>query len=186
MRNRREIDNVVFWLLIMLILFVGGAMFLKGTAKQTAQDVEENLIADEIEEVIEDAAEVAHVELHNDFYFSECKLSKELQQVVYDVCNDTGIPYNVALGLIEVESTFNVNALNKSTGCYGLCQLNPKYFPSDLTPAENIKTGLTWLARLYGNNGGDMAKALTVYNVGHDNGTRTYAAKVLKAAEKWG
>ncbi len=177
MRNRQKKDSVAFLIMIFIILFFVGAMLLKGRPKTTQPEVPQPIIE-------EDEQELTAIE--SEFYITECKLSKELQQAIYETCNGTGIPYNVALGLIEVESTFNENALNEKTGCYGLCQLNPKYFPSDLTPEENIKIGICWLARLYGNNGGDMEKALTIYNVGHDNGTRHYATKVLKAAEKWG
>ena len=185
--KRYDKDKALFWflfLLIIAVLIVG----IIGTPKQkkAAKDVEKEIIVDEVEEVIEEAVEDVNIPARNDFYIAECKLSKEMQNAVYDACNDTGIPFNIALGLIEVESNFNAEAVNTKTGCYGYCQLHPTYFPNDLSPEENIATGIKWLARLYGNNGGDIAKALTIYNAGHDTGSRTYASMVLKAADKWG
>lgn len=124
------------------------------------------------------------IENANDYYLSECPLSVDLQKVIFETCNKYDIPYNFAFALIEVESNFNLYAVNKTSGCYGLCQLHPQYFPNDLSPADNIRVGIGYLAELY-LRGGDMVKALTIYNVGHDNGSRWYANKVLKTAEKW-
>lgn len=188
--NRQNKDSAFFYFLIVvfiLILVIGifGTKKEKQTAKDVEENVGENIIAEEIIEGAEEAVEVLKIERQNDFYLSECKLSPELQKAVWWACNDTGIPISVALGLIEVESGFNSAAVNAKTGCYGLCQLHPLYFESDLSPEENIATGIKHLARLYGNNGGDMEKALTIYNVGQDNGSRSYAKKVMQAAAKW-
>ena len=179
---------IIFAIKTAIYIVVGLVIWHISAAKhrQTEKDIGENIVAEEIDEAIEDGIEVVKYEPQNDFYIAECNLSWEMQKVAYNACNDTGIPFNVALGLIEVESNFNAYAVNETTGCYGYCQLHPKYFPSDLSPEENITTGIKWLAMLYGNNGGNMAKALTIYNAGHDNGSRIYASKVLKAAEKWG
>ena len=69
-------------------------------------------------------------------------------------------------------------------GCYGLLQINPQYFPSGLTPAENIEAGMEYLGSLI-DRYGDLGAALTAYNAGSDTGDRTYASAVLEAAEKW-
>lgn len=93
------------------------------------------------------------------------------------------MPYHVALGLIEVESGFNLEAVSPA-GCYGLCQINPQYFPIGLTPAENIEAGMEYLGSLI-DRYGDLGAALTVYNSGSDTGDREYAGKVMAAAERW-
>lgn len=101
-----------------------------------------------------------------------------------DKCEEHGIDVSVALGLIQVESSFDRDAVNSDSGCYGYCQLNPKYFPSDLSGEENIKNGLDCLAgkiKQYGS----LEAALTAYNAGHDTGDRQYAGRVLAAAKKW-
>lgn len=69
-------------------------------------------------------------------------------------------------------------------GCYGLCQLNPRYFPDKLPPADNIRYGIRHLEGLL-EQCGDAAAALTVYNAGYDTGYRGYANAVLAAAEKY-
>lgn len=45
---------------------------------------------------------------------------------------------------MEVESRFRVDAVSRE-GCYGLCQLNPRFFPDKLSPADNIRSGIEHL-----------------------------------------
>lgn len=110
-------------------------------------------------------------------------LPSELQAVLRDACAEHGVPVPLALGVIQVESCFQPDAVSPE-GCYGLMQLNPKYFPAGLSPADNLRAGIEYLGRLLGEHG-DPAAALTAYNAGHDTGSRTYAAAVLAAAEGW-
>lgn len=118
-----------------------------------------------------------------EWYREDVPLSRELQETLYLACEEQGIDYAVGLGLIEVESTFRENAVSR-TGCYGLCQLSPKYFPKNLSPAENIRTGIEYLGYQLGRYG-TIETALTAYHAGHDTGNRRYANAVLSAAEKW-
>ena len=62
------------------------------------------------------------------FVFREnVPLSAELQEVLWDACQEHKVEYALALGLIETESSFNPEAVS-CVGCYGLMQLNPDYF----------------------------------------------------------
>lgn len=116
-------------------------------------------------------------------YYEEIPLDAELQEVLFACCDEYGIPYEIALGLIQTESQFNPYVVSYS-GCYGLCQLNPVYFPSGLAPADNIRHGMKYLARQI-NAYGSVEAGLTAYNAGHDTGDRYYASAVLSAAEMW-
>lgn len=110
-------------------------------------------------------------------------MAAELQDKLFDLCDELGLDPALALALIETESNFQTGAVSYS-GCYGLCQLNPCYFPSGLTPADNIDYGLRYLARnisVYG----DTAAGLCAYNNGHDNGDRTYSSLVIARAAEW-
>lgn len=122
--------------------------------------------------------------LEQGYFREDVPLSFEIQDTLHTVCEANGIPYHVALGLIETESGFDPAAVSPS-GCYGLAQLNPEYFPSGLSPTENITTGMEFLAYQLDRYDGDMGAALTAYNAGHDTGARGYATAVLEAAEKW-
>lgn len=115
----------------------------------------------------------------------EAPLNAQEMDVLLEACENGRIPLHIALGLIEIESNFREDAVNPVSGCYGLCQLNPKYFPSGLTPEDNIRTGIGYLAEQYERYEWDMDAALTGYNSGYDTGNRVYAEMVLEAAEKW-
>lgn len=117
-------------------------------------------------------------------YRMDVPLTAELQETVWDACQEHNVEYELVLGLIEVESTFRTDAVSY-VGCYGLMQLNPQYFPSDLSPVENIQYGVAFLAEKLDQYTGDIGAALTAYNAGHDTGNREYAEKVMAAAERW-
>ena len=123
--------------------------------------------------------------MKEDSYGEDIPLSRELQAVLRESCEVNGVAICDALGLIEVESGFQVDVVSRE-GCFGLFQLNPKYYPSDLTPAENIQAGVANLASQIKRYDGDILAALTAYNAGHDTGSRSYARKVIEASEKWG
>ena len=99
-------------------------------------------------------------------------------------CREGGIPLEIGLGLIWVESRFDRAAVNRESGCYGYCQLNPRYFPADLSPEENIRAGMGYLGALLERYEGDLEAALTAYHDGHDTGRRGYARAVLGAGEE--
>ena len=115
------------------------------------------------------------------FMFREdVPLSAELQEVLWDACQEHEVEYALALGLIETESSFNTEAVSY-VGCYGLMQLNP----ADLSPAENLQYGVAFIAEKLDQYAGNVGAALTAYNAGHDTGNREYAEKVMAAAERW-
>lgn len=111
-------------------------------------------------------------------------LDAECQKALFDSCDQYGIPYHVALGLIETESRFDPYVVSYA-GCYGLCQLNPLYFPSGLSPADNIRYGMEYLAERVRHYGGDIVRGLQGYTNYIDNGSRVYPNTVLAFAEKW-
>lgn len=117
------------------------------------------------------------------YYRADVPLSYELQDALHTACARYGVDYALALGLIEVESGFDPDAVSPR-GCYGLCQLNPRYFPAGLSPADNIDAGIAYLAEQISKYGGTEA-GLTAYNAGTDTGGRAYASAVLAAAEGW-
>lgn len=118
-----------------------------------------------------------------DPYDPAIPLSVELQAVLREACAEHGVPVELALSVIQVESNFQPEAVSPE-GCYGLMQLNPKYFPAGLSPEDNLRAGIGHLGRLL-ERYGDVAAALTAYNAGYDTGGRTYAGAVLAAAEWW-
>lgn len=122
--------------------------------------------------------------MQEDPYREDIPLSRELQAVLYEVCGANDVAPCLALGVIWAESRFDPEAGNDIS--YGLMGLNKKYYPSDITPAENIKAGVAHLAGQIERYDGDIQAALRAYNKGYDDGDRRYARDVLEASEKWG
>lgn len=118
------------------------------------------------------------------YYRTDVPLSYELQDTLHCVCDKYNVNYELALGLIQTESSFNEDS--ESDLCYGLMALNKEYFPENLTPAENIEAGIKYFSQKIEKYDGDIEAALTAYNVGHDNGSRYYAKRVLELAKSWG
>lgn len=117
------------------------------------------------------------------FYRDDVPMAPEHQAALEDICAAAGVDVNLAFGLIQTESNFDQCAVSE-TGCYGYCQLSG-YFPSGLGPEDNLRAGIGWLGELIAQHG-DVAKALTIYHLGHDDGTRIYAGVVLGYARAWG
>lgn len=114
---------------------------------------------------------------------SSLPLTAAEKNALLEVCAEKSIDPSLALGLIYVESRF-VSNVRSPSGCYGYCQLNPRYFPSGLSPSENIKAGIGYLGDLL-ERYDCLDAALTAYHDGHDSGRRTYANAVLEAAARF-
>lgn len=123
-------------------------------------------------------------ELENELFWQTVPLDAECRAALEEACGEYGIPICLALGVIHEESRFDPEAGNDIS--YGLMGLNKKYYPADLTPAENIRAGVPHLAGQIERYDGDIQAALRSYNRGYDDGDRRYARAVLDASEKWG
>lgn len=115
---------------------------------------------------------------------ADLPLRAELQEILLEESAAAGIDPLIIVGLVETESGFREDAVSP-TGDYGLCQLNYRYFDPAMTPEENLRAGIGLLA-LHLERYGSIEAALTAYNRGHDDGTRSYAAVVLGKARGWG
>ena len=114
------------------------------------------------------------------------------QDYLHTACDEFGVDYPLMLALIEHETNFqNVKGDNGRSA--GYCQIQKKWWgglmkeigADDLNdPYDNFRTGCAIISQLM-DKYGDIEAALTAYNVGHDNGSRTYARAVLAAAERW-
>lgn len=118
------------------------------------------------------------------YYREDVPLSFDLQDVLHEYCETFSVSYNLVLGLIRHESGFDENAVS-SVGCYGLMQLNPKYFPSNLNSSDNLYYGVKYLSECIERYDGDIMAGLRAYNRGYDDGARGYSKTVIKYAEEF-
>ena len=184
MRIREEVIYISFC--VGILIGTGTAVdYIAPFPVETEQP--EVVIVEEVVEEEEDPLEGERIDLallEQGYYREDVPLDFELQDILYTACEANGIPREVGIGLIEVESNFKSDAVSPN-GCYGLCQLNPKYFPSDLSDGDNIRTGMAYLGEQLVRYDGDLEAALTAYNAGRDTGKRFYSGKVLTAADWW-
>lgn len=122
-------------------------------------------------------------------------LSDELQIYTQEVCKEYKVPFDMVIGVMFVESTFDQSARNGN--CYGLMQVNAINAEElknigvyDLTDAkQNIKGGIYLLSKALTKF--DLSGALIAYNCGEsgareklNNGVTStdYTRKVLRYA----
>lgn len=173
---------VVGWAIICVLTL--WPAFLPEPVRWAAAKVDKPLAEDGVRGEVPWEAQLIEAALVEGGYFrDDVPLDYSLQDALHTACEANNVPYHVALGLIEVESGFDPEAVSPA-GCYGLCQINPQYFPSGLTPAKNIEAGMEYLGSLI-DRYGELEAALCAYHDGHDTGRRGYAEAVLEAAERW-
>lgn len=149
--------------------------------------VEESVITETISETqtVEKVSPVIEEVIEEQQYREDVFLDANLQTVLYSACEDNNIDYTLVLGLIEHESHFNPKAVS-SAKCYGLMQLNPVYFPSNLSYEDNIRYGVKYLRDCLDRYDNNVKAALRAYNAGHDDGAREYSNTVIEYAKKYG
>ncbi len=94
-----------------------------------------------------------------------------LEGIIQGAAAKYGVDPNIIKGIIQQESSWSVNAVNKTSGAAGLMQIMPAnlraYGVTDaFDPAQNIDAGTRILKEHLVRAGGDMDKALSTYS-GH-------------------
>lgn len=94
--------------------------------------------------------------------------------------------------IIRVESGGDPHAIGDGGESYGLMQIQPRWHEEEMTrlgvtdlldPEENVLLGCHIFRGILDQAGGDVEKALTIYNRGHDDGSREYADRVKERME---
>jgi len=146
---------------IIVILFVWPEIWKRGELIREA--------ATAIEELQADKAELAGdlQDLRQDRYYQKYSF-QFVMNILIAKTKQYGIPINVALALLQIESSFNAQAIS-ATGDYGYFQINEKSWKFDkariFEPEYNIDLGLKILQGHY-KQAGSWAMALALYNAG--------------------
>lgn len=131
--------------------------------------------------------------------YYDCPLDHDLQDYIRDLCEENGVPMDLVIAQISVESSFRADVIS-GTDDYGLMQINAfnhewlseEYGITDfLDPYQNVYCGITILSQHY-NRFQDIDKALMAYNLGAGGAEKmwnegiyetTYSRKVREAME---
>lgn len=173
--------------------------------ESTSESSEVSTVADGIvsievatfEEVTsEEITDVPTTEKVENIYY-DCPLSHDLQDYIRELCNENGIPMSLVIAMIDVESSFNPDAIS-STDDYGLMQINKcnhgwlreQYGITDvLDPYQNVRGGIIILSQHYN---GNLSNALMSYNLGAGGASElwnegvystSYSRKVISTKE---
>jgi soluble lytic murein transglycosylase-like protein len=109
----------------------------------------------------------------------------EIVDIVYNKSTGFGFHPNLILAVMQVESAFNPLALS-AAGAYGLMQVHYEVWKDELKIdksrifdiAYNIELGLQILKQYYDSSGGNIKRALFLYNNGYKYNNTGYIAKV--------
>lgn len=168
-------DKVIVYGILAAIFFAG---FIVGRVtkpnKVVAPRVQETVYATELENATAPETITAEtIEPEEQTVYFDCPLSEEIQDYIFEVCEEEDIPPSLVIAVIDHESGFDENAVSY-TGDYGLMQINEcnhewlseTYGITDfLDPRQNILAGVKILGQLYRkyDNPHDIAMA---YNMG--------------------
>lgn len=129
-------------------------------------------------------------------------LSHNLQDFIYEVCSDEGVPVSLVIAMIDHESSFNPETVSE-TNDYGLMQINEinhgwlekEYRSADMLDSyQNVFCGIKILSRYIEVYGDDYHKVLMAYNMGDygaqkawNNGitSSSYSKTVIKLMETY-
>lgn len=156
------------------------------------------------EEILEDPDESEKIQqalLDQGYLHEEIPLDYDLQCHLIAVCEEYGVPYHIALGVIQAESSFMADVSNGT--CFGYMQihkinagwLSEEIGVTDLAdPYQNLRSGVYILSDLFADYG-DWHKTLIAYNYGPGGAqehvfskgytTTGYSRTVMEYADAW-
>lgn len=122
-----------------------------------------------------------------EIYIPDLTTEEGIVYRVYELCSTEfpNVNPKIVLGVISVESNFVPTVVNASGTCFGLMQLNKKYFidameeigaTDIMDPETNLRLGIAFLDSLYQVYSDDV-KVLMFYNMGY-NGIDLYNSGV--------
>lgn len=135
-------------------------------------------------------------------YSDAVPMPREDQAALWAACEEFGIPYPLALAMVERETNFRPDVAGDSGRSIGYMQVQERYHRDRMQelgvtdlwdPAGNFRVGLDYLAELLATYE-DTDKALMAYNMGQTDAGRlwkkgTYETEYTKAvqarAEEW-
>lgn len=117
-------------------------------------------------------------------------LSAEIQDYIFQLCEENNVDPVLIFAMVETESGFNPNCVSR-TNDYGLMQINKcnhrwlkaQYDVDNfLDPRQNLLCGVSMIAAHLKNNNGDLTKALMCYNQGSTGAKKLWAKGIYETA----
>ena len=118
-------------------------------------------------------------------YF-DVPLSYELQDHIFNLCEEYGIAPEVIVAMIERESNYDDGAVGDNGESVGLMQIQEHNHYDRIErlgvtnlgdPFENVEVGIDFFAQCITRNGGNVEMALMAYNAGQNGAETNYFSK---------
>lgn len=162
LKRKYQVAGAIFFLLLLVTILCGGIAIRnsKASAATKTQTVEYSSV-----KVLQRAADA-------DKLYYDIPLSEELQDYIFSVAKEYGVPAGVIIAVIDQESDFDQYAVG-ACGEQGYMQIHPCNFDTlreelgvtDLFDAEqNIRSGAYLLSAFFDRY--DTGQALMCYNCG--------------------
>lgn len=117
-------------------------------------------------------------------------LSMEIQDYIFQLCEENNVDPVLIFAMIETESRFNSNCVSR-TNDYGLMQINKcnhnwlkKQYGVDnfLDPKQNLLCGISMMAAYLKNNNGDWVRSLMCYNQGTAGARKSWTKGIYETS----
>lgn len=198
--NKQARATIIFIICIFLVGAVLGGT-ITGVIKDTAAGKKPMYGSRDGNSIAEDGELIVLKSNEADFIPIDCKLSYELQEYTYYLCQAYYIDFDFVMALMFTESSFNAAAVS-ATNDYGLMQINAcnhkqledKLGITDIMePYQNIRAGLYILRGLF-EKYDDASRVCMAYNLGEygasvlwDKGiySTSYSNKILAKADEY-
>jgi len=199
-RSRRAADGLKLLVISAAILSAGAAvMAVPGVGAKEMEDTPVQTKVVSVEQFIqsstegEDPLEAEKIEealVAQGYFRNDVPLTYDEQDFLHTACQESGVPYALALAVIEKETGFR-NVIGDDGASCGFMQVQERWHwdrmerlgVTDLSdPFGNFRVGCDFLAELLDKY--PVEEALTAYNSGSP-GTSSYSQSVMEIYEKW-
>jgi hypothetical protein len=114
-------------------------------------------------------------------------LTESQQLEIAKMCRAVGVQPSLVFAVMSVESDFNPDAFNESSGCCGIMQIAECNFDTyELTEPFNLmesaRVGITMLSELLEKHDGNESRALIEYNCGATGARRLFEKGVYSTS----
>lgn len=103
--------------------------------------------------------DIEEIEVENSRPEIDIPLSEDLQEYIWDICQEYEVSYELVLAIIMIESEFQKDAVSYNKSSLGLMQLNKNTYPelakdlkikkfNPFNAKHNVKAGIYYLAQI--------------------------------------
>lgn len=193
--------KLILILLALIMVVVGVAGWEPPTAgavpivyEDEELETDSSLYLDQVEPTqVEEASSSEETLTESKFFCDEIPLTYEEQYLLRSASDEFGVPYALALGIIQEKSNFR-NIVGSDGASAGYMQIQGQWHSDRmerlgvvnlLDPNSNFKVGLDYLSELH-NVYGDWRLVVTVYDIGYNPGYITnFAINVMNNYSQW-